>query len=134
MGPRMHRELLFRSILNLHHSRAYSPWNDMAGSFGSELIKQSKESIDLYEVSIDTAQAQNREDDSVLRARATRSVDTYRLLIKFARIEISEWEPNKQNTSNHVSSGAVEQIVQDFANSQGAAPQHRHRKRSHVGD
>jgi hypothetical protein len=91
-------------------------------SFRSELIKQSKESIDLYGVSLDTAGAQNQQDDSVLRARATRSVDTYRLLFKFARIEISEWQSNKQNTSNHVSSGAVEQIVQRFANSQGAAP------------
>jgi hypothetical protein len=30
----------------------------MAGSFRAELIKQSKGSIDLYEVSLDTARAQ----------------------------------------------------------------------------
>jgi hypothetical protein len=89
MGPRMHREMLFR-IHFKSTPHAYSPWNDIAGSFGSELIKESKESIDLYEVSLDTARAQNPQDDSVLRARATRSVDTYRLLFKFARIEISE--------------------------------------------
>jgi hypothetical protein len=63
----------------------------MAGSFRSELIKQSKESVDLHEVSLDTAGAQNPQDEGVLRARATRSVDTYRLLFKFARIQISEW-------------------------------------------
>ena len=36
----------------------------------------TKECIDLHEVSLDTARAQNPQDDSVLRARATHSVDT----------------------------------------------------------
>ena len=62
------------------------------------------------------------------------SVDTNHLLLTFTRIQISEGQSDKQSASNHVSGGAVEQVVQRFANSQGAAPQHRHRERSHVSD
>jgi signal transduction histidine kinase len=49
-----------RRVLMVHaFGHAYSPWSDMAGSFRAELIKQSKEPIDLYEVSLDTARVQN---------------------------------------------------------------------------
>jgi hypothetical protein len=42
-----------RRVLMVHaFGHAYSPWSDMAGSFRAELIKQSKEPIDLYEVSL----------------------------------------------------------------------------------
>ena len=36
----------------------------MAGSFRNELIKNSKEPIDLYEVSLDTARVQNPQDET----------------------------------------------------------------------
>jgi hypothetical protein len=36
----------------------------MAGSFRVELLKKSKEPIDLYEVSLDTARAQSRQDEA----------------------------------------------------------------------
>jgi hypothetical protein len=47
-------------VLIVHaFGHAYSPWSDMAGSFRNELIKNSKEPIDLYEVSLDTARVQD---------------------------------------------------------------------------
>jgi len=53
-----------RRVLILHaFGHAYSPWSDMAGSFRAELIKKSPEPIDLYEVSLDTARAQDPQDD-----------------------------------------------------------------------
>ena len=54
-----------RRVLIVHaFGHAYSPWSDMAGSFRAELIKASKEPIDLYEVSLDTARAQNAQEET----------------------------------------------------------------------
>mgnify|MGYP003694402393 CR=1 FL=1 len=54
-----------RRVLLVHaFGHAYSPWSDMAGSFRAELIKRSKEPIDLYEVSLDTARVQTPEDET----------------------------------------------------------------------
>ena len=54
-----------RRVLIVHaFGHAYSPWSDMAGSFRAELIKQSKEPIDLYEVSLDTARVQNPQEET----------------------------------------------------------------------
>ena len=54
-----------RRVLIIHaFGHAYSPWSDMAGSFRVELLKKSKEPIDLYEVSLDTARAQSRQDEA----------------------------------------------------------------------
>jgi len=36
----------------------------MAGSFRAELIKNSKEPIDLYEVSLDTARVENSQNEA----------------------------------------------------------------------
>src|SRR6185369_17504735 len=54
-----------RRVLIIHaFGHAYSPWGDMAGSFRVELFKKSKEPINLYEVSLDTARAQSRQDEA----------------------------------------------------------------------
>ena len=54
-----------RRVLIVHaFGHAYSPWSDMAGSFRNELIKNSKEPIDLYEVSLDTARVQDPTDEA----------------------------------------------------------------------
>ena len=54
-----------RRVLIVHaFGHAYSPWSDMAGSFRAELIKKSKEPIDLYEVSLDTARVQNPQEET----------------------------------------------------------------------
>ena len=54
-----------RRVLIIHaFGHAYSPWSDMAGSFRVELLKKSKEPINLYEVSLDTARAQSRQDEA----------------------------------------------------------------------
>ena len=54
-----------RRVLIVHaFGHAYSPWSDMAGSLRAELIKQSKEPIDLYEVSLDTARVQNPQEET----------------------------------------------------------------------
>src|SRR6478736_2707311 len=54
-----------RRVLIVHaFGHAYSPWSDMAGSFRNELIKNSKEPIDLYEVSLDTARVQDSKDEA----------------------------------------------------------------------
>jgi signal transduction histidine kinase len=54
-----------RRVLLVHaFGHAYSPWSDMAGSFRPELIKKSKEPIDLYEVSLDTARVKTPEDET----------------------------------------------------------------------
>jgi signal transduction histidine kinase len=54
-----------RPILLLHaFGHAYSPWSDMAASFRAELVKKSPEPIDVYEVSLDTARAQNQQDEA----------------------------------------------------------------------
>jgi signal transduction histidine kinase len=53
-----------RQVLLLHaFGHPYSPWSDMAGSFRAELIKQSPEPINLYEVSLDTARVQDPQDE-----------------------------------------------------------------------
>jgi signal transduction histidine kinase len=53
-----------RRVLLLHaFGHAYSPWSDMAASFRAELIRRSPEPIDLFEVSLDTARAQDQQDD-----------------------------------------------------------------------
>jgi len=54
-----------RRVLIIHaFGHAYSPWSDMAGSFRAELIKNSKEPIDLYEVSLDTARVENSQNEA----------------------------------------------------------------------
>src|SRR5262249_38942765 len=54
-----------RRVLLVHaFGHAYSPWSDMAGSFRAELIKRSKEPIDLYEVSLDTARVKDPQDEA----------------------------------------------------------------------
>jgi hypothetical protein len=54
-----------KRVLIVHaFGHAYSPWSDMAGSLRAELIKQSKEPIDLYEVSLDTARVQNPQEEA----------------------------------------------------------------------
>jgi len=54
-----------RRVLIIHaFGHAYSPWSDMAGSVRVELLKKSKEPINLYEVSLDTARAQSRQDEA----------------------------------------------------------------------
>ncbi len=51
-------------VLILHaFGHAYSPWSDMAGSFRAELIRKSQAPVDLYEVSLDTARAQDPEHE-----------------------------------------------------------------------
>src|SRR5262245_22931302 len=53
-----------RRVLLVHaFGHAYSSWSDMAGSFRAELIKRSKEPIDLYEVSLDTARVKDPQDE-----------------------------------------------------------------------
>src|SRR5262245_32367018 len=53
-----------RRVLLMHaFGHAYSPWSDMAGSFRAELIKNSPEPINLFEVSLDTARVQDPRDD-----------------------------------------------------------------------
>jgi PAS domain S-box-containing protein len=53
-----------RRVLLLHaFGHAYSPWSDMAASFRTELIKNSAEPINLFEVSLDTARIHNPQDD-----------------------------------------------------------------------
>jgi signal transduction histidine kinase len=53
-----------RRVLIVHaFGHAYSPWSDMAATFREELIKNSPEPIDLYEVSLDTARVQNPHDE-----------------------------------------------------------------------
>ena len=54
-----------KRVLILHaFGHAYSPWSDMAASFRAELIKKSPQPIDLYEVSLDTARAQDPEEEA----------------------------------------------------------------------
>jgi hypothetical protein len=53
-----------RRVLLVHaFGHAYSPWSDMAGSFRAELVKTSREPIDLYEVSLDTARVQDPQEE-----------------------------------------------------------------------
>lgn len=53
-----------RCVLVLHaFGHAHSPSSDMAASFRAELIKKSPQPIDLYEVSRDTARAQDPKDE-----------------------------------------------------------------------
>ena len=53
-----------RRVLIVHaFGHAYSPWSDMAASFREELIKNSPEPIDLYEISLDTARVQDPNDE-----------------------------------------------------------------------
>ncbi len=51
-------------VLLLHaFGHPFSPWSDMAGSFRAELVRTLREPIDLYEVSLDTGQADNSQDE-----------------------------------------------------------------------
>jgi hypothetical protein len=53
-----------RRVLIVHaFGHAYSPWSDMAGSFRGELVKTSREPIDLYKVSLDTARVQDPQEE-----------------------------------------------------------------------
>jgi len=53
-----------RRVLLLHaFGHPYSPWSDIAASFREEIVKKSKESINLFEVSLDTSQVQDPEGD-----------------------------------------------------------------------
>ena len=53
-----------RRVLLIHaFGHAYSPWSDMAGSFRAELAKKSREPIDIYEVSLDTARVLDPQDE-----------------------------------------------------------------------
>lgn len=54
----------WRVLLVHAFGHAYSPWSDMAGRFREELTKMSKEPIDIYEVSLDTARVQNPHDEA----------------------------------------------------------------------
>jgi signal transduction histidine kinase len=54
----------WRVLLVHAFGHAYSPWSDMAGRFREELTKKSKEPIDIYEVSLDTARVQNPHDEA----------------------------------------------------------------------
>ena len=52
-------------MLILHaFGHAYSPWSDMAANFRAELIKKSPQPIELYEVSLDTARAQDPDEEA----------------------------------------------------------------------
>jgi C4-dicarboxylate-specific signal transduction histidine kinase/ABC-type uncharacterized transport system substrate-binding protein len=54
-----------RRVLLLHaFGHPYSPWSDMAGSFRAELTKKSREPIELYEVSLDTARFQEAQEEA----------------------------------------------------------------------
>ncbi|MGA9954766.1 MAG: ATP-binding protein [Bradyrhizobium sp.] len=53
-----------RRVLIVHaFGHAYSPWSDMAAEFREQLIKNSSEPIDLYEVSLDTARVSDPRDE-----------------------------------------------------------------------
>jgi hypothetical protein len=52
-------------VLMLHaFGHAYSPSSDMAASFRAEMIKRSPQTIDFYEVSLDTARVQDSREDA----------------------------------------------------------------------
>lgn len=70
----------------------------------------------------------------VLPARRAPSVDTNHLLLTLTWIQITEGQTNKQYSPNHVSGGAIEQVVQGVAHGKGTASKNRHRERPHVGD
>jgi signal transduction histidine kinase len=54
-----------KRVLILHaFGHAYSPWSDMAANFRAELIKKSPQPIELYEVSLDTARAQDPDEEA----------------------------------------------------------------------
>src|SRR5579872_2928902 len=54
-----------RRVLLIHaFGHPYSPWSDMAASFHTELVKDSPNPIDFYEVSVDTARVQDREGEA----------------------------------------------------------------------
>ena len=54
-----------KRILMLHaFGHAYSPWSDMAASFRAEIVKKSREPVELFEVSLDTARVQDTKDDA----------------------------------------------------------------------
>lgn len=82
----------------------------------------------------DLSESITRHKASIAVRTETPSVNSDQLLFSFAGIEISKWQSDKQNSANYVSSAAVNQVMQCFADSQGVAPKNRHRKRRHVGD
>jgi signal transduction histidine kinase len=54
-----------KRVLILHAvGHAYSPWSDMAASFRAELVKKSPQPIELYEVSLATARAQDPAEEA----------------------------------------------------------------------
>jgi len=54
-----------RRVLLLHaFGHPFSPWSDMAGSFRAELVKKSREPVDLYEVALDTARVRDPQDEA----------------------------------------------------------------------
>jgi signal transduction histidine kinase/ABC-type uncharacterized transport system substrate-binding protein len=69
-------------VLLLHaFGHPYSPWSDMAGSFRADLVKRSPEPIELYEVSLDTARAQNSQDEKAF-------VEYIRALLSGRRLDL----------------------------------------------
>ena len=71
-----------RRVLLLHaFGHAYSPWSDMASSFRAELIKKSPERIDLYEVSLDTAQVQELHEEGFF-------IDYVQTLLKGRKLDL----------------------------------------------
>jgi signal transduction histidine kinase len=53
-----------KRVLLLHSfGHAYAPWSDIAASFQSDLVKNSPEPIDLFEVSLDTARVKTLESE-----------------------------------------------------------------------
>ena len=53
-----------RRVLLMHaFGHAFSPWSDVAASFRSNLTKKSRDPIEIYEVSLDTARASGPNDE-----------------------------------------------------------------------
>src|SRR5579862_1324934 len=55
-----------RVLLLQAFSHAYSPWSDIAASLRAELIQESPEPIDIYEVSLDTDRRQGSQDEGAI--------------------------------------------------------------------
>ena len=48
----------------MRFGHAHSPWSDIAASFRAEIVKKSPQPIDIYEVSLDTARAQDPAEEA----------------------------------------------------------------------
>jgi hypothetical protein len=57
------------------------------------------------------------------RGRFSHEEHLRHLLLPFARIEIGEWQPDEQDSSDDVSGGAEDQVVHCLSHCQGAATQ-----------